>query len=391
MISFEEAIRIISTVKETAGREEIPVVSALNRVLAVDVMSDVDMPPFDKAAMDGFACRQSDLGEELVIVEEIPAGTVPGRSIAANECARIMTGAMVPEGADYIVMKEHATNTAHNAIRCHRKSDHANICYRGEDVKAGDVVLTSGIKLKPAHLAMLAASGCARPTVYTLPRVAVISTGSELVEPDQIPGTGKIRNSNGIQLVTQSMQAGVQAEYLGIVDDNRETLRTTLKDAIGKYQVILISGGVSVGDYDFVPAVLGELGVDILIHGMNVKPGKHMLFGRRENHYVIGMPGNPVSSFVLFEMLVKPLFNGLTGNPELPGWLSLPLAMKYSRKKNDTLFFIPVAITPEGTALPLEYHGSAHIHAYAGAGGIMEVAVGVNEMKQGEMVHVRPI
>lgn len=390
MISFEEALRIVASSKIPLAVEEIPLIRALNRVLAMDILSDVDMPPYDKSAMDGFACRKEDLDDELMVVEEIPAGKVPVKSIASGQCSRIMTGAMIPPGADYVLMKEHAAILTFDSIKCSRFSESTNICYQGEDVKSGDRILAAGTKLLPAHLAIMAAAGCIRPRVYTMPKIAVISTGNELVEPDKKPGSGKIRNSNGIQLTAQTLHFGLQADYLGIIPDNREKLTEVLNGALMKYQVILISGGVSVGDYDFVPSVLQQLNVDIMIHGMNVKPGKHLLFGRKENHFVLGLPGNPVSSFVLFEMIVKPLLNSLTGNSETSGWLSVPLAREYNRKKDDTLFFIPVSLI-EGAAVPVEYHGSAHINAYSGAGGIMEIPVGVRSIRERDMVNVRPI
>lgn len=390
MISFEEAFDVIASSKIPLATEEIPLIKALNRVLAEDILSDIDMPPYDKSAMDGFACRKADLDNELLIVEEIPAGRVPVKSIATGQCARIMTGAMVPAGADYVLMKEHAAILTFDSVKCSRYSENTNICLRGEDVKSGDRLLAAGTRLLPAQLAIMAATGCIRPKVFTLPKVAVISTGNELVEPDRKPGSGKIRNSNGIQLTAQTIHFGLQADYLGIIPDNKEKLAEVLTSTLKKYQVILISGGVSVGDYDFVPAVLQQLDVDIMIHGMNVKPGKHLLFGKRENHFVLGLPGNPVSSFVLFEMLVKPLLNSLMGNTEELRWLSVPLANTYSRKKDDTLFFIPVSLN-HGTALPLEYHGSAHINSYSGANGIMEVPVGIRSITEGELVHVRPL
>lgn len=390
MIAFEEALNVIASSKTPLAIEEIPLVRALYRILAQDVLSDVDMPPFDKSAMDGFACRKGDLDNELLIVEEIPAGRVPDKQISAGQCARIMTGAMVPQGADYVLMKEHAAILAFDSVKCSRFTDNTNICYRGEDVKIGDTLLSAGMRLLPAQMAIMAAAGCIRPKVYKLPKVAVLSTGNELVEPDKKPASGKIRNSNGIQLIAQTLHFGIQADYLGIIPDNKEKLTEILESTLKKYQLILISGGVSVGDYDFVPSVLQQLGVDILIHGMNVKPGKHLLFGKRENHYVLGLPGNPVSSFVLFEMLVKPLLNRITGNREDFRWLSVPLGKAYHRKKGDTLFFIPVSLH-QGTAIPIEYHGSAHINAYAGANGIMEVPVGVLSIKEGDLVHVRPI
>jgi molybdopterin molybdotransferase len=391
MISLEQALRVIESSVLPLGSEDIPLEKAMNRVLAQDLISDADMPPFNKAAMDGYACRRSDLNNELTIIEEIPAGKVPVNRIGTNQCAHIMTGAMIPEGLDWVFMKEHAELKASDVVQCKHQGEHSNICFKGEDIKSGEAILKQGVKLLPAHLASLASAGCMMPKVYKMPGVAVISTGDELVEPDKEPGTGKIRNSNGLQLVSQSLQFGLPAGYLGIVPDNRRALLKIITSAIRKYHVILISGGVSVGDYDFVPDILSELQVEILFHGMNVKPGKHLLFGKKDNHFVIGMPGNPVSSFVQFEMLVKPLLSKLMGNADRPVWLSVPLAAAYSRKNQDTLFFIPVNITAEGYALPLEYHGSAHIHAYCMAQGIMEVPTGVRDLKKGEIVHVRPI
>lgn len=391
MISFEHALRIIESSVVLPSVETIPLSRALNRVLAVDVISDIDMPPFNKAAMDGYACRRADLGNELTIIEEIQAGKVAGNSIGANQCARIMTGAMVPDGADYVLMQEHAGIKNRKQIYCKQHSEPTNICYQGEDIRAGDVILKAGKKLLPAQMAILASAGCMFPKAFILPKIAVISTGDELVEPDMKPTAGKIRNSNGLQVVSQAMQCGLPADYLGIVPDNRQLLLETMAAAVDKYDLVLISGGVSVGDYDFVPVIIRELGMEVLVHGMNVKPGKHLIFSRKGNHFVAGMPGNPVSSFVLFEMLIKPFLQMLSGSTEKPVWIPVPLAAAYSRKNNDMLFFIPVCLTGEGTAMPLEYHGSAHIHAYAEANGIMEVAAGLNEIKEGDIVHVRPI
>jgi molybdopterin molybdotransferase len=391
MIPFEQALRIIESSVSASGTEKVPLMKALNRILAQEVVSDVDMPPFNRAAMDGYACRRIDLGNELLLIEEIPAGRVPVKNIRANQCARIMTGAMVPEGADYILMQEYAEHKDSRTLFANQQSEHTNICYKGEDIKAGETILMAGAKMLPAPMAMLAAVGCVMPRVYKLPEIAVISTGDELVEPDISPDAGKIRNSNGLQLVAQAMQFGLPADYLGIVPDNRQALLDTMTTALEKYQLVMISGGVAVGDYDFVPEVIRALQMEVLIRGMNVKPGKHFLLGKKDNRYVVGMPGNPVSSFVLFEVMVKPILRKLTGNSERTLLLRVPLAKDYHRKTQNTVFFIPVSLTGEGTALPLEYHGSAHIHAYSGANGIMEVPVGIQNIKEGEIVHVRPI
>ena len=391
MIPFSEALETIKSFARTHGSERVNLFDALRRTLAEDVFSDISMPPFNKSAMDGFACRKSDLKNQLQVVEEIPAGTIPAKTIGENQCARVMTGAMVPEGADFVIMKEDIEEIAPNFVRCNRETSRANICYTGEDVKSGDLVLKKGDVISPAHIAILASVGCTDPLVYKRPTVAIISTGNELVEPGEKPGTSKIRNSNSYQLMAQNQQLGVTSDYLGIIPDDENSVKNILTLALEKYDVTIISGGVSLGDFDFVPKILNELKVNIRVHGMNVRPGKHLLFGERANHYVFGMPGNPVSSFVQFEVLVKPFLNTLMGKTAEEAFLHLPIEEDYLRKKGDQLVFVPVSLTNQGTVLPLEYHGSAHIHAYSFAQGIMEVPKGISLIKKGETVCVRPL
>ncbi len=391
MLPFNEALQLVCSSIKPMEKENVSLPQALNRILAEDIISGIAMPPFNKSAMDGFACRKVDLDNTLDIIGEIAAGTTFRQSIGENQCVRIMTGAMVPEGADFVLMKEHAKEISPLKICRAKESTAANICLTGEDVKVGDIVLFSGKKILPADIAMLASVGHTIPMVYKIPRVAIISTGSELVEPDETPAISQIRNSNGIQLVAQSMQLGILASYLGIVPDDETQLETVISDALENYDVVIISGGVSVGDYDHVPKILQKLEVKTLFHGMNVKPGKHLLFGKRNSTFVFGMPGNPVSSFVQFEILVKPLLYSLMGLTESIKPYYLPLEDTYHRKKSDTLSLIPVSFTEQGTAKPLDYHGSAHIHAYTKAHGIMEMEVGKTELKKGEIVRVRPL
>jgi molybdopterin molybdotransferase len=391
MIPFEEGLEIIKRFAIPLGSERVDLFRALKRTLAEDVFSDVSMPPFNKSAMDGYACRKSDMKNILQVIEEIPAGGIPTKTIGENQCARIMTGAMVPEGADLVIMKEYIEEVGPNQVLCNRETANTNICYVGEDVKVGDLVIKKGDIITPAHMAILASVGCVNPLVYRLPSVAILSTGDELVEPGEIPGISKIRNSNSYQLLAQTRQLGITPEYLGIVPDDEAILRNTLAMALEKYDVILISGGVSVGDFDFVPKILKELKVNIRVHGMEVKPGKHLLFGEKNNHSVFGMPGNPVSSFVQFEVLVKPFLAAMMGKTTHDSFLHLPLEKDYNRKKGGQLFFIPVTLSKQGTVIPLEYHGSAHIHAYTLAQGIMEIPKEVLILKKGEIVCVRPL
>jgi len=391
MIQFEEALTILKSYSIKQKTEHVDLYHALDRILAEDIFSDVAMPPFNKSAMDGFACRKSDLKNPLVVIEEIPAGTTPSKTIGINQCARIMTGAMVPEGADFVVMKEHVETLDADHIRCNRETSHANICLLGEDVKVGDLVLKSGERILPSHIAILASVGCSLPLVYLMPSIAIISTGNELVEPAMKPGSSKIRNSNSYQMYAQIQQMGILPTYLGIVRDDQDSLEKVLASSLQNFNVTLISGGVSVGDFDFVPTILSKLGVDIPFHGMDVKPGKHLLFGEKDNHFIFGMPGNPVSSFVQLEVMVKPFLAGLMGREEENVYCYLPLEEEFVRTKGDQLIFIPALPTGQGTVIPVEYHGSAHIHSYIHARVIMEIPKGILKIKKGEHVRVRPL
>ena len=391
MIPFHEALAISQKFALPRDTVQVDLFQALGRTLAEDIFSDISMPPFNKSAMDGYACRKSDLKNRLQIIEEIPAGSVPLKKICENQCARIMTGAMVPDGADFVIMKEDIEEVNQDSVQCTKETSKDNICYKGEDVKNGDLVLKNGDVILPAHIAILASVGCSHPRVYQIPTVAVISTGNELVEPTVIPGISKIRNSNGYQLIAQVQQLGIKPDYLGIVRDDENSLLEILSRALDKYDVTIISGGVSVGDFDFVPKILNELHVNIKIHGMDVRPGKHQLFGEKASHFIFGMPGNPVSSFVQFEVLVKPFLNALMGKTAEHASISLPLEEDYIRKKGDLMIFVPVSLTTQSTILPLEYHGSAHIHSYVNAWGIMEIPKGISILKKGENVRVRPL
>ena len=391
MISFEKASAILNQSVRTFGTERVPLGNSLNRVLAEDIFSDEDIPPFRKSLMDGFACRRKDLQAPLRITADIPAGTSPPGELGENECMRIMTGGMVPLGADCVIKKEDTELLKNGLVRCRNTGADSNISPMGEDFKTGELALQSGCLLGAPQVAVMAALGKGHPMVYHQPTVAVISTGNELVDPLNKPGISQIRDGNGYQLRAQAMQMGLRAEYLGIARDDKTLLASMLAPALERYPLVLISGGVSVGELDYVPGVIKDLGVDIRFHRVQVKPGKHMLFGVKGDHFIFGFPGNPVSSFVLFEILVKPFIMrcmGYRGSTEIH---TMTLAETFRHSSPELMLFIPVDYDVNGSVKPVTYHGSAHIHAYTMAKGIMEVPAGILEIKKGEKVHVRPL
>lgn len=391
MISFQNALDIILQSARPTGHESVDLMDSLNRVLAEDVFSDVNMPPFDKAAMDGFACRKQDLGQALAIIETIPAGKVPEKHIGAGQCSRIMTGAMVPEGADTVIMVEHTEDAGDNKVRFTAGKTMPNIAIKAEDVKVGDVMWQKGSPVLPAHIAIFSAVGYTKPLVARQPRVAILSTGDELVEPHQKPGPGMIRNSNAWQLIAQVKNAHCIPGYLGIVPDTAEDSEKAITRALSSSDVVLLTGGVSMGDFDFVPAAMKKNNVRILFQKVAVKPGRPTVFGVTDNSYIFGLPGNPVSSFINFDIFVKPLLYKMMGHDYLPRELVLPMGIDFRRKKADRLEWLPADINDSGEVIPVGYHGSAHIHAVCLAKGIMRVEIDTFDIPKGNKVHVRLI
>jgi molybdopterin molybdotransferase len=390
-ISLDEAFETVMNSAFSTGTEIIDFNDSLNRVLAQDIRSDMDMPPFNKATVDGFACRRADLENELEIVETIAAGSYPEKTISKGQCSRIMTGAVVPAGADTIFMVENSELLSSQKVRFTGSFTKDNISVKGEDIKTGDSVLKSGMLIRPQDIAAMACVGCTSVVVSRMPVVAVISTGNELVEPVEIPGLSQIRNINAYELIAQVKRTGGKAKYYGIARDDEKATLKIVSRAISECDIVLISGGVSMGDFDFVPSVLEQAGVKILFSSVRVQPGKPTTFGVHADSLVFGLPGNPVSSFIQFEYLVHPLIYSMMGYKWDPLMIYLPMKMPYSRKSADRQGLVPVKFENDGSVSPVEYHGSAHISALIHADGIISIPAGMKTIKNGEVVGVRQI
>lgn len=391
MLLYKDALEIVLDIVQPNGAEHVVIAEAANRILAETVKSDIDIPPFNKSAMDGFACRKSDLSRELTVIETIPAGYVPKKTLAENQCAKIMTGSVIPEGADCVIMKEDVESIAEDAIRFVAVRTDNNIYRKGEDIRAGDIVLNKGIRLKSQHIAVLASVGCTQPLVAKRPNVAIIATGNELVDPATKPQPSQIRNSNTFQLAAQIESMGAIATNYGIAGDTPGQIDSVFKEAARQSDVVIFSGGVSAGDFDFVPEILRQNGVDLLFEKIAVKPGKPTVFGVLEKKYCFGLPGNPVATFVLFDILVKPFLCKLMGHDYRPLNVQMPLHESVMNKKAKRQKWLPVAITDKGTVKPIEYHGSAHINSLCGADGLVSIDIGVTELEKGDLVAVRLI
>ena len=391
MIPFEKAFEIVMDSSFSTGTESIPFEESLGRVLASPVISDMDLPPFNKSSVDGFAARRADLGNELLIIETIPAGKYPEKSIGKNQCSRIMTGAPVPSGADCVIMVEDTRLIDPEKIKFTGNFKKENIAIKAEDVKKGEIVIEAGRVVRPQDIAVMASVGHTTVTTGRRPRIGVISSGSELVEPGQKPGKSQIRNSNSYQLMALVARAGGAGNYYGIARDDEAITYSMVKKALSVNDLVILTGGVSMGDFDFVPAVLEKAGVRILFSRVAIQPGKPTTFGIHEKALVAGLPGNPVSSYIIFELLIRPLIGKMMGYNGKTPVLRLPLREKFSRKYAERMAFIPVIITEDNMVQPVEFHGSAHISSLPGADGIISLPIGVNTIEKGELVSVRQI
>lgn len=401
MLSVAEALdRIVETVTPLASTSA-SLLNALGRVLARDVCADLDSPPFDKALMDGFAVRAADVVAapcELTIVEEVTAGRVPQRTIGARQATRIMTGAMLPTGADAVVKIEDCELSGSSndrvVIRAERVRSEQNILRRGTSMRAGQLVMTAGRVLRAQQLAALAEMGQANVSIRPRPRVAVLATGDELVPVDQTPGPGQIRNSNETMLAAQITQAGGEAIPLGVALDERTHLRERIAAGLDA-DVLLLSGGVSAGKLDLVPSELVHAGVEQVFHKINMKPGKPLWFGvlRRAERpcFVFGLPGNPVSSMVCFELFVRAALRKLTGELPLNSETQMARLTHPHVHKDDRETYFPAALWTENGSVVvrlMNWHGSSDLQSTVAANAMAIFPSLPGEYAAGAMVPV---
>jgi len=312
MIDYAEALRRVVAKAKPLPAEAVPLTRSLGRTLAQNLRARAPIPPFAKATMDGYAVRAADTHPteagrpiRLEVIEDLPAGRISRKSLGAGQAVRIMTGAPLPRGADAVVMVED-TEKADSLVKIFRAvSPGENIGQAGEDLEKGDLILEKGELIGPAEVGMLAALGLAAVRVVRRPKLAVIATGDEIVEPGEKAGPGHIWNSNGYSLLCLALEAGTEARYLGIARDRTSQLKRKIQRA-GDTDILVLSGGVSVGDYDLVKEELRGLGVRPVFWQLRIKPGKPTFFGVRGRQLVFGLPGNPTSAMVMFHLFVRP-------------------------------------------------------------------------------------
>jgi len=323
MISVKDALAVILESCRPLGLEKVDLLGSRGRVIGEDVYAPRDIPSAANSAMDGYAVRWDDTTKaseaepvELKVIETIAAGALPAKSVRPGQAARIMTGAVIPKGADAVIRREDTVEQGRTVLIKKAVQDGLDIRRSGEDVQKGECVIKAGSVLRPGHIGMLAALGKAFVAVYSRPRVAILSTGDELVDLETDPGPGKIVNSNSYSLAALVSACGGVPLLTDIVRDTKEELASALQSA-ARADVILSSGGVSMGDYDFVKDVMGDIGNAMRFWQVAMRPGKPLAFGSIGETPLFGLPGNPVSVMVSFEQFVRPYLLKMQGHTKL--------------------------------------------------------------------------
>ena len=405
VVRFEEARRLVelhAAGVRAGGLETVELLASLGRVLAEEIVADRDFPPFDRAARDGYAVRAGDLAElpaRLEIVGEVKAGDWPEPGtcmVKGGQAVGIMTGAPLPAGADAVVMVEHtsgndetAGKAAPNAVDVRRGvSRGENFVPRGSEARAGQVLLDGGRRMDHAGIGIAAAVGKSRVQVFQKPRVAVLSTGDEVVEIDAAPGAAQIRNSNSYSLAAQVQNAGGEAVRLAVAPDEPRRLRALIEEGM-ECDLLLLAGGVSMGKYDLVKQALGELKAEFYFTGAEIQPGRPVVFGACDKKYFFGLPGNPVSTMVTFELFARPMIEALAGMKPQP-MIFLRARLKTEiRTKTGLKRFRPAVLSGEFENAEVElagWQGSGDIAALAGANCYVVIPPERERIEAGEWV-----
>ena len=403
MLTYEEArekvIEVVRARRRLTPAERADLSEAFGRVLAEQIRADRDYPPFDRSTRDGFAVRAQDAsapGAALEVIGEIKAGDAFAGRIGPGQCAQIMTGAAVPAGADAVVMLEHTKTTtarAQTSVVIERSAEPGqNIVPRGSEAQAGQALLDRGMRLGYAELAVAAQVGHNHFTVFRRPRVAILSTGDEVVGVEDRPGPFEIRNSNGVSLAALATLAGAEPVQLGNSPDRADVLRAMIERGLAA-DIVVLSGGVSMGKYDLVEVVLRELGAEFSFDAVAIRPGRPAVFGVCREKFVFGLPGNPVSTMVTFELFVLPAIDLVGGAEPRPLPLFRARLAAPVRQKAALTHFLPAKVSWEGgeaSVSELPWQGSGDIVALAAANCFLVVPQTQLELAAGEWVNVLP-
>jgi molybdopterin molybdotransferase len=403
-LSFDEARQAVlrEIGAATPAAERVALDESLDRILAEAVTADRDQPPFPRVTRDGFAVRSADVAGAapgapvtLEVIGEAPPGAPFPGTVGPRQCVEIMTGAALPAGADAVVMVEYTERPGAASVAITRPVTAAeNVVARGSELAAGAVALPARHRLDPSSLGLLASVGCARPSVFARPRVAIVTTGDELVELDETPRANEIRNSNRHSLAAQIARAGGTPRAARIARDDRQALRAVIEEALSEADLLLLSGGVSMGKYDFVEDVLAALGGRAVFDGVAIRPGKPLVFGRVRGVPFFGLPGNPLSTMVTFELFVRPALALLGGADAAPlHFTQAPLADDYAQRAVPLTVFVPARFVESERVIavrPVPSQGSGDLAAMARADCLLVIEPGTTALPARTPVRLLP-
>jgi molybdopterin molybdotransferase len=401
MLTVEQALDLVKQHCVALAPVRVPLDEAAGLLLAEDIASDINSPPYDKAMMDGYAVRSADREPQRRILEEIAAGAVPKIALSPGAVSRIMTGAPIPEGADAVIPVEQTELIDATTVRFTQVDPSAgqNVLPLGASMRAGDVVIKRGATIRPAEIGILAETGHAEVLVTTRPRLAVLTTGNELVAIGEKPAPGQIRNSNGPMLVAGGTRAGAAAVEIPTARDTHDDLSRRIQQGLAA-DILVLSGGVSAGKFDLVPQVLAEQGVEQVFHKIALRPGKPLWFGIRSdresgrNNYVFGLPGNPVSSLVCFELFVRPTIAALAGRGFIQlGAVRATLRQPYNHTGGRAAC-LPALLSNQNSDATVEilpWQGSADLATLAGANGLVRLPAEPRRFDAGTILDVLPL
>lgn len=394
MISVKQAIDICLNQTAVSEPKTVSILDAAGFILGEDIHSDVAMPPFDKSTMDGYALQSGDVGNApatLEVVGVIPAGSFPEFEIHSGQAAKIMTGAPIPKGADAVQIVEKTEALENRKVKIVEPvAWRKNISPESEILSVDEKVLTRGTYISPAVIGLLAAVGKDRVQIYRRPQAAILVTGDELVEIDQKPRAGQIRNSNGYALYHQVRSCGAMPQPLGIAPDQKDALRKKIAEGL-KCDVLLISGGVSMGDLDFVEEVFAQLGVTVFFDAVNIKPGKPTVFGKKDATLIFGLPGNPVSASTIFELMAKPALRKIMGFTQVQNIRLAALATNDFDSKTRRENYAPAWTFIEENKIHtsvLASRGSSDIVAFAKSNSFAVIPGDRQQVHRGELIDV---
>ncbi len=398
MVSVEEALNRVLTRIPVLGLEKVNIIGSLGRVIGEDIVAPRDIPPLDNSAMDGYAVRATDIKGAsrdnpffLEVIEDLPAGALPKKSLTCGQATRIMTGAPIPKGADSVVMVED-TERAGEEVRIFQGVSHGeNIRRAGEDVRKGDRIIPRGSVIRAAEVGMLASVGRASVYVHQRPIVAILCTGDELVDVDEEIVDHKIVSSNSYTLSAQVLECAALPLQLGIAKDKPEEIEAKLQQGL-RADVILSSAGVSVGDYDLVKDVLGKIGFQMEFWGVAMRPGQPLAFGTIAGKPTFGLPGNPVSSMVSFEQFVRPSLLKMMGHRNLFRPVVEAVLKEEISKKAGRRHFMRARVSSEGGRYMVTTtgpQGSGILNSMVEANALLIVPEEVTDIKAGENVQVQ--